>query len=787
MAAEVIQIEIPVVVQDRTEPGLSSATKKLNSLANGAQKVSKIMLGSGSGRSAIERSIEKIDRTLGRTHSIEFSAVDNVTPVTSAIEDSVSRVGHMEGEVGIYADDQASTSIRDAEDAMAGFDGSAAEGAIDADDQATMKVHDAEDAMSAFDGMAAEGTIGVDDEATQVIASAMDAGAAFDGSTFKATLEVANDASNKIDNTLTSGISAGKSSITGAIAGAAGFAGLSLGIGSTLQSFGDFEAGMSQVAAISGASGAELDALTEKAKQMGASTKFTATESAEAFNYMAMAGWKTGDMINGIDGIMNLAAASGESLGTTSDIVTDALTAFGLSAKDSTHFADVMAQASANANTNVSMMGESFKYVAPLAGAMGYGIEDTAMALGLMANAGVKGSMAGTSLKTSIANLASPTKQMKAAMDKYGISLTDGSGKMKSLRGVMENMRESLRGLEEDEQAAAVTQIFGKEAMSGMLAIVNAAEDDWNKLADSVDNADGASKRMADTMLDNMKGSLTLLSSAFEGFQNSVGGRLAPYVKDIASGLTDAMPDLTAAAGRMMDVVDGKIEHLKMRAQTMFNSDEWQEADTIGKINIAWDTLIADPFNQWVESEGIHIISGGVGTLFSEAFKILPGGEEAGLTSWLSTGILALGASKLVELATGIKNVSDAISSLGTAGTMFGEFTSVLGPAIPIFFGVAAGVGALALAIDNYNQKQITTSLADHFGDIELSPEQLSAVAEQILDAEWKVNVDLALGELKNADKVREDAEAKLKDNQAIEYMAEVGVTLTQKDTEAYS
>ena len=162
----------------------------------------------------------------------------------------------------------------------------------------------------------------------------------------------------------------------------------------------EFDSSMSKVSSVSGATGDELDKLREKAREMGAKTKFSASEAADAMNYMAMAGWKTQDMLDGIEGIMNLAAASGEDLATTSDIVTDALTAFGLTAADSGHFADILAAASSNANTNVAMMGETFKYCAPIAGALGFSAEDTAEAIGLMANSGIKSSQAGTALRT---------------------------------------------------------------------------------------------------------------------------------------------------------------------------------------------------------------------------------------------------------------------------------------------------------------------------------------------------------------------------------------------------
>lgn len=310
----------------------------------------------------------------------------------------------------------------------------------------------------------------------------------------------------------------------------------------------DFESAMSKVSAISGATGGDLDALNKKAQEMGAKTKFSATESAEAFTYMAMAGWKTEDMLSGIDGIMSLAAADGLDLATTSDIVTDALTAFGLSASDSGHFADVLAKASSNANTNVSMLGESFKYAAPVAGALGYSAEDTAIALGLMANAGIKGSQGGTALRGSLTRLIKPTDDAAALMKQYGLSMTNADGSMKSLGEVMNMLRDKLGGLTEAEQAQVAAQIFGQEAMSGMLAIINASDSDYAKLTDAIYDADGAAQQMANTMLDNLSGQLTLLKSALEGLAIQFGEILMPYIKQFVTwlqNLTQKLQELT--------------------------------------------------------------------------------------------------------------------------------------------------------------------------------------------------------------------------------------------------
>ena len=300
---------------------------------------------------------------------------------------------------------------------------------------------------------------------------------------------------------------------------------------------GDFEAGMSKVKAISGSTAEEMNQLRDKAIEMGAKTKFSAGESADAFQYMAMAGWDAEQMMDGISGIMSLAAADGLDLATTSDIVTDALTGFGLQAKDSGHFADVLAQASSSANTNVQMLGESFKYVAPVAGALGLSAEDTALALGLMANSGIKASQAGTSLRTALTNMISPTDQMAAAMDKYGISMTESDGTMKSLKQVMDELRQKLGGLSESEQAAAASTIFGKEAMSGMLAIINASDSDYQKLANSIANCDGRADEMASTMMDNLPGAIEQMKGAIETLAIKIGTLLIPTIRSIAEGI----------------------------------------------------------------------------------------------------------------------------------------------------------------------------------------------------------------------------------------------------------
>ncbi|MCG1653427.1 phage tail tape measure protein [Staphylococcus epidermidis] len=310
------------------------------------------------------------------------------------------------------------------------------------------------------------------------------------------------------------------------------------GFGAAMKKSIDFDDTMRKVKATSGATGDEFNQLRTKALQMGRDTKFTASESAEAMNYMALAGWDTKDMLKGVGGVMDLAAASGEDLASVSDIVTDNLTAFGMKAKDSTHFADVLAQTSSKANTDVRGLGEAFKYAAPVAGALGYSVEDTSIAIGLMSNAGIKGEKAGTALRTMFTNLSKPTKAMKDEMDKLGISITDSNGEMLPMRDVLDQLRGKMGGLSKDQQAAAASTIFGKEAMSGALAVINASDEDYKKLTKSIDGSKGASKRMAKEMEGGIGGAMRKMKSAIESLAISLGDALAPMLYKAAKWIT---------------------------------------------------------------------------------------------------------------------------------------------------------------------------------------------------------------------------------------------------------
>lgn len=324
------------------------------------------------------------------------------------------------------------------------------------------------------------------------------------------------------------------------------------GFGATAVKAGaEFDATMSEVSAISGATGNEFDSLRDKALEMGAKTKFSASEAASAMTYMGMAGWKAGDMISGIEGIMNLAAASGEDLATTSDIVTDALTAFGLQASDSGHFANVMAVAASNANTNVGMMGETFKYVAPVAGALGYSVDDTALAIGLMANSGIKATQAGTALRSIFSRLSTDagasSKKLGALgvlTQQLGVEFYNTDGTARDLNDVLIDSRAAWAGLSEEQQITYAKTIAGQEAMSGWLALMNASPADVEKLTNALEDCNGAAEKMAATMVDNLQGDLTLLGSAFESLQIAISDSLTPTLREFAQFGQRAMSNL---------------------------------------------------------------------------------------------------------------------------------------------------------------------------------------------------------------------------------------------------
>ena len=519
-------------------------------------------------------------------------------------------------------------------------------------------------------------------------------------SNFSSTMKACSGYAENLKSTLTSGIGFGAMAAIGSKAVSVVENGLKSLTTGTISAGTNFESAMSSVASISGATGNDLKELTSKAKQMGATTQFSATEAANAMEYMAMAGWKTKDMVSGISGIMNLAAASGSDLARTSDIVTDALTAFGKSASDSGTFADVMAAASSNANTNVEMMGETFKYVGAAAGAMGYSIQDIALATGLMANSGIKGSEAGTALRSVITRMAKPTKESSAAMKKLGLSITDSKGRMKSFGTIMKDMRKGMKGMTEDQKASYAAMLGGQEAMSGVLAIANASEKDFNKLSKAIDNSKNAAQNMAKVKLDNLKGDVTILQSSMEGLGITIFDQVGGNLRGLVGTATDVVGKINEklSNGKGIENFIYKMQLLQRKATPYWNIlkiDAIEAGKALGDAIGAIITDISKLTGSFGSTDSIRNFSDVIGTAKDGIVTFSGFLEEhsdtvAKVIVLLPKLYLAYKGFKIASaVAPGMVTFSKAI--LGLAGKGIGKIAGKL-------FGVAAGEKAVGAA-----------------------------------------------------------------------------------------
>lgn len=522
---------------------------------------------------------------------------------------------------------------------------------------------------------------------------------------------------SKLSGIAQSGIKGTLTAIASAGTALAGLGGAAIKIGA------DFEEGMSEVQAISRASASDMELLKEKAKEMGAETKFSATESAAAFKYMAQAGWNTEDMLNGISGVMSLAAASGEDLALTADIVTDSLTAFGLEAKDAAHFSDVLAMTANATNTDVANLGYTFKYVAPVAGALGYSIEDMSVAIGLMANSGIKAETAGTALRATLTNLAKPTQQMTGYMEELGISLTDAQGNVKPFNEVMIDLREGFEGLTEAQKAEYAAGIAGKEAMSGLLAIVNASDEDFAALTEQINNCNGAAEEAAKIMQDNLKGSVEQLGGALETLGIEFYDSVNTPIRTSVDSATSMVEQLTKA------FKDGGLSGLVSELGTVFAEVATQAANSAPKMIDAATSMITS-FLDGIGSNTNRIAEAAVKigeSLINGIAQIIPKVAEVGveIISSLASNLLGSDVGKSVgELGKTIidsfKTIASSVSgALNSLKPVFSTFISTVSniakavippltkvveaciktikPMAPILLGVAGGFAALKI------------------------------------------------------------------------------------------
>lgn len=497
-----------------------------------------------------------------------------------------------------------------------------------------------------------------------------------------------------------------------------------------------YEKQMSVVQSISNATAGEMRKLDEVAQEMGRTTQFSAAEAGKGLEYMAMAGWKADQMTAGLPAILSLAAASGEDLGAVSDIVTDALTAFGLTAEDAAVFSDVLAQASSNSNTNVGMMGETFKYVAPVAGALKFSIQDTAVAIGLMANAGIKGSQSGTALRSIMSRLTKPTSEVQGAMEKLGLSITHSDGNMKSFREIMVDIRSGFAGLSTAEQASVAASLAGQEAMSGLLAIANAAPEDFEKLTESIENSAGAADRMAETRIDNLAGDFTLLQSAAEGAGIGIYQTFNGILREGVQGASQLLNDFT-------------------------------ESDFLGNLveRMPTNRRIGKEIGEFVKSALEPLIA--VGNWFWQHPDILAG-SISGIGSALLTFKAAEGATSLIR-------------TVGSLAGMIGAWPVAAAGV------VVGGIVGISTAIKKANWDAAKANLARHFGKISLSMEELDETAKAIVANKNMEKASQAIEELGKIKELSEDFFEADKNLDRLNWKIGMGFELSEGDQQEYA
>ena len=454
----------------------------------------------------------------------------------------------------------------------------------------------------------------------------------------------------KANNKLTSWLKAGtKKVISIALAGTLAMGGF--GATTAIKTYSDFEKGLSNVKAVSQATDSEMKQLSNTAKSLGASTEWSAVQVTQAEELLGQAGFSTKENISALPGLLSLASAGDLDLAAATDIASGTLRSFNIDASNTSHVADVLALSASATNSDVTDLGETMKYVAPVSASLGISFEDTAAAAGLLSNQNIKGSQAGTVLRQAMARLASPTKEAAGLMKTYGINAFDTQGNMKPLSGVVDNLNSSLGKLTSQQRADIISTIFGTESMSGVLALMNQGGQSLSDLSKRLSDANGAAKDMANTKLDNLSGQWKILKSAVEGMNIALGERLAPYAKQFVTWFTGKIPDITDGIVNAVDYLSNHTEDIK------------ETAIAIGTVV----TAIAG-FN----------IAGSIGNSIS-------------------------GISNLVSLFKGASVAKDATEA--AAGISKVGLSAKILPALfsPVGLAITAGVAATAYGVMSYN------------------------------------------------------------------------------------
>ena len=592
---------------------------------------------------------------------------------------------------------------------------------------------------------------------------------------------------------------------------AASALGLGFGVTDIVSTFNDFESGMSNVKALTQATNEDFSKLRQQALDLGATTKFTAAQAAEGMQYLGMAGWETSEILAAMPGLLSLAAAGNTDLGTSADIVSDVMTAMGMAADQATMTADVFSLATAKSNTTIEQLGEAMKYAAPIAHNYGMNLQEATGVLGLMANASIKGSMAGTAMRSALLRMADPPAEAAEQMKKLNLQFTKSDGSMKDIVTIVRDCETAFGKLSQSEKLASAQMIFGTEAASGWLGVIDQGADVLETFIRQLDDSSGAAQEMADIQLDNLAGDITLLQSAMDGMKVALADKLSPYAREFIQSITASIPNATSSLTGFIDTAIAKAGEMKTAISQMTSSEEWADADFAGKLGIAWDTLIVDPFNKWwgaggkaqvtgiatqvgdamggtlsgiitgafallggedVTGEGLNLspmaaagfdagaafttafadafdanevvskIPGAIASVFDDAAKLLPGGEEATGTSWLSAILVGAGASQALEffgsVGINVQTIADGLALCKSGIDLLATLPGPVQAAGAIVAGVAVGVAAYNAALEQYetNLLSIGDRVNEAVSAYETAGERLSSVQELLAERE---------------------------------------------------
>lgn len=711
---QVFRIEIPVEAVDKTD------TAALQHLESVLQKIftsmQKNKTTAGEVFDAIEQGASEARAAMNQSATAANEAADSYEAVADAADEAGSEQVDAAQE-GAAAADKLSQAVGDTEQAYDGVGSAAQEAgnnsssaftrASGSADKFTQRVEKSNRTLRSMFKEKLQLTLAAIDRASPILKSI--------GATVKGLTSKAWHIAVRMKDFVTAPFRKLYNLINSPITMALSVVGVGFSANDIVNTFNGFESGMSAVKALTGAVDEDFLALKQTAKDLGASTSFSATEASQGMQYLAMAGWDTNEIIAAMPGLLDLAAAGATDLGTAADIVSDVMTAMGMSASESGRAADIFAKAATSSNTTIEGLGNTMKYAAPIAYSFGMSLEDVAAAAALMGNAGIKGEMAGTALRASLLRMSSPTAEMSKAMKALGISFTGASGKMKEMKDIVRMLETSFSGLSESEKLAYAQDLFGTEAASAWLGIINQGADAYDAMAESLYGAEGAAKEMANTRLDNLAGDMQLLSSAAESAKLNLMEKLNPYLRQGVQWLTGKIPVIEQMAGRMIDSIANKGKQLWNFLDDVFNSSDFQNADGFAeKAFVAWDKIIAEPFNTWWDGGGKDVILSKISGFGKEAGNLLHGiilgifaalkGEEINFDGLDIGGIAKAGA----EAA---KSFVSSFMAAFNLGGLVGEMPGLMKAGL-------FGFGALKLGQGGYGIYKTVTGLKAAFAGV---------------------------------------------------------------------